>query len=149
MGWRRRDITRSFGRRVLVTELLYLVPSGLHLARRRLVQSVCREETVHRKGRDNDAENTLRQPSTRDVVSHGRDPVISDDGPRLCGGAQGRRALHRQSALLELHGTPNEPVLDVRDVVMSMYPKDKLEVGTARPASVVPLYRFGRTYLSS
>ena len=37
---------------------------------------------------------------------------------------------------LELDGTMDEPVRNVRDVVMNMYPKDKLEVGTARPASV-------------
>jgi len=37
---------------------------------------------------------------------------------------------------LELHGTMHEPVRDVRDVVMSLYPKDKVEPGTARPASV-------------
>ncbi len=29
-----------------------------------------------------------------------------------------------------------EPVRDVSDVIVSMFPKDKVEVGTARPASV-------------
>lgn len=37
---------------------------------------------------------------------------------------------------LELHGTLTEPVRDVRDARISMYPKDTLEIGTARPAAV-------------
>lgn len=37
---------------------------------------------------------------------------------------------------LKLRGTLEEPVKGVRDVVLSLYPRDKLEVGTARPASV-------------
>ncbi len=37
---------------------------------------------------------------------------------------------------LELRGVALEPVWDVTDVVVSMYPRDKVEVGTARPASV-------------
>ncbi len=37
---------------------------------------------------------------------------------------------------LELSGTAAEPVKGVKDVRISMYPADKLEIGTARPASV-------------
>jgi hypothetical protein len=37
---------------------------------------------------------------------------------------------------LELRGTATEAVRDVRDVKISMLPKDELQVGTARPASV-------------
>jgi hypothetical protein len=37
---------------------------------------------------------------------------------------------------LELRGTVTEPVRDVRDVRISMYPQDTLQVGTARPAAV-------------
>ena len=37
---------------------------------------------------------------------------------------------------LELRGTATEPVRDVREVKISMLPKDALQVGTARPASV-------------
>ena len=36
---------------------------------------------------------------------------------------------------LELKGTANEPVRDVKDVVVSLYPEDKPVVGTARPAA--------------
>jgi hypothetical protein len=37
---------------------------------------------------------------------------------------------------LELRGTATEPVKGVKDVKISLYPQDKPEVGTARPASV-------------
>ena len=37
---------------------------------------------------------------------------------------------------LELSGTMNEPVRDVLDVVINMYPKDKVEPGSVRPAAV-------------
>jgi hypothetical protein len=37
---------------------------------------------------------------------------------------------------LELRGTMNEPIRDTRDVLFSIYPKDKVVVGIARPASV-------------
>ncbi len=37
---------------------------------------------------------------------------------------------------LELRGTLEEPVKGVQDVAISAYPRDKLEIGTARPASV-------------
>ena len=37
---------------------------------------------------------------------------------------------------LELLGTATEPVRDVTDVRISMYPQDELRVGTARPAAV-------------
>jgi hypothetical protein len=36
---------------------------------------------------------------------------------------------------LQLKGVLTEPVKGVRDVVISLYPKDKLEAGTAGPAS--------------
>lgn len=42
---------------------------------------------------------------------------------------------------LELKGVLTEPVKDVRDVVISLYPKDKMEVGTARPASCGAIIR--------
>src|SRR2546427_5910324 len=37
---------------------------------------------------------------------------------------------------LELRGTATEPVRDIRDVINSMFPRDTLRVGPARPASV-------------
>jgi hypothetical protein len=37
---------------------------------------------------------------------------------------------------VELAGKTTEPIRDVTDVRISMYPKDKLQVGTARPAAV-------------
>lgn len=37
---------------------------------------------------------------------------------------------------LELQGTATEPIKDVQDVTISMYPEDDLRVGTSRPASV-------------
>src|SRR6266849_6651516 len=37
---------------------------------------------------------------------------------------------------LELRGTATEPVRDVRDVKISMFPRDRLQVGPVRPASV-------------
>jgi hypothetical protein len=37
---------------------------------------------------------------------------------------------------LELRGTATEPVRDVRNVKISMFPRDTLQVGSARPASV-------------
>jgi len=37
---------------------------------------------------------------------------------------------------LELLGTATEPVRDVKNVRISMYPQDELRVGTARPAAV-------------
>ncbi len=40
---------------------------------------------------------------------------------------------------LELRGTLNEPIRDVRNVLFSVYPKDKVVVGTARPASVASI----------
>jgi hypothetical protein len=46
---------------------------------------------------------------------------------------------------LELRGTMNESVRDVRDIVFSVYPKERTSVGTARPASVRPSSRFGHT----
>jgi hypothetical protein len=36
---------------------------------------------------------------------------------------------------LQLQGVLTEPVKGVRDVRISLYPRDKMEVGTARPAS--------------
>jgi hypothetical protein len=33
----------------------------------------------------------------------------------------------------------NEPIRDVRNVLFSVYPKDKVIVGTARPASVASI----------
>jgi hypothetical protein len=37
---------------------------------------------------------------------------------------------------LELQGTATEPVREVREVVISMYPVDAPQIGTARPAAV-------------
>lgn len=37
---------------------------------------------------------------------------------------------------LELRGTPDEPVRGVQEIVISMYPREKVEIGTARPASI-------------
>jgi hypothetical protein len=37
---------------------------------------------------------------------------------------------------LELRGTATESIRDVKDVKISMFPRDKPEIGTARPASV-------------
>ena len=37
---------------------------------------------------------------------------------------------------LELRGRLEEPVNDVTDVLISMFPEDKVQVGAARPASV-------------
>ena len=42
---------------------------------------------------------------------------------------------------LELKGELTEPVKGVRDVVISLYPRDKMEVGTARPASCGAIIR--------
>ena len=42
---------------------------------------------------------------------------------------------------LDVHGTLSEPVRDVRDILISMYPEDKLVVGTARPAAVGSIIR--------
>jgi hypothetical protein len=42
---------------------------------------------------------------------------------------------------LELRGVLTEPVKDVRDVVISLYPRDRMEVGTARPASCGAIIR--------
>ena len=59
------------------------------------------------------------------------------------------RAVHAKGAApeidtqpwLQLKGVLTEPVKGVRDVVISLYPKDKLEVGTARPASCGAIIR--------
>lgn len=48
---------------------------------------------------------------------------------------------------LELRGTLSEPIRDARDVVFSTYPKDKVEVRTARPAAVGSIIRL-RPYVS-
>ena len=37
---------------------------------------------------------------------------------------------------LEIRGAMDDPVRDVRDVVISIYPEDSLVVGTARPAAI-------------
>jgi hypothetical protein len=37
---------------------------------------------------------------------------------------------------LELRGTLDEPVREIHEVRISMYPKAKVEIGTARPASI-------------
>ena len=37
---------------------------------------------------------------------------------------------------LKLRGTLDEPVRGIQTVVISMYPRDKVEIGTARPASI-------------
>lgn len=42
---------------------------------------------------------------------------------------------------LALKGVLTEPVKDVRDVLISLYPKDRMEVGTARPASCGAIIR--------
>jgi hypothetical protein len=42
---------------------------------------------------------------------------------------------------LELKGALTEPVNDVRNVLISLYPKDRIEVGTARPASCGAIIR--------
>jgi hypothetical protein len=43
------------------------------------------------------------------------------------------------SPWLELRGVMNEPIRNVRDVLFSLYPKDKVVVGAARPASVASI----------
>jgi hypothetical protein len=43
---------------------------------------------------------------------------------------------HATSAWLELRGHLEEPFRGVADVLISMYPQDKVHVGTPRPASV-------------
>jgi hypothetical protein len=56
----------------------------------------------------------------------------------------GLHAVHRRGEepeiecqpWLELRGTLEEPVKGVHNAVISLYPEDKLQVGTARPASV-------------
>ena len=55
----------------------------------------------------------------------------------------GLRAVHQRGVdpyietqpWLELKGRASEPVRDVKDVVISLYPKDELVVGTSRPAA--------------
>ena len=42
---------------------------------------------------------------------------------------------------LELKGVLTEPVKNVRDVVISLYPKDTIKIGTARPASCGAIIR--------
>ena len=42
---------------------------------------------------------------------------------------------------LELKGVLTEPVKNVRDVVISVYPKDTIKIGTARPASCGAIIR--------
>lgn len=56
--------------------------------------------------------------SLRAVHERGQEPAV-ESGPWL-----------------ELRGPLGEPVRDVTAVRLSMYPKDKVEIGTARPASV-------------
>lgn len=51
-------------------------------------------------------------------------------------GRRGEEPEMESQPWLELRGTLEEPVKGVQDVVISMYPRDKLEVGTAKPASV-------------
>ena len=48
---------------------------------------------------------------------------------------------------LELRGTLDEPVREVRDVLISLFPREKVEVGTARPASVASVIQI-RPHLS-
>jgi hypothetical protein len=45
---------------------------------------------------------------------------------------------------LELHGTALEPFNDVTDVEISMFPREPLVVGTARPAACGAIIRRGR-----
>jgi hypothetical protein len=53
-------------------------------------------------------------------------------------------ALHRRgeepeietAPWLELQGKATEPIRDVTDVKISMYPREPLQIGTARPAAV-------------
>src|SRR5262245_12475531 len=42
---------------------------------------------------------------------------------------------------LALKGVLTEPLKGVRDVLISLYPRDKMEVGTARPASCGAIIR--------
>jgi len=59
-----------------------------------------------------------------------------------CRMSVGLRAVHQRGVepyiesqpWLELKGTASEPVRDVKDIVISLYPKDEV-VGTSRPAA--------------
>lgn len=45
------------------------------------------------------------------------------------------------SSWLELSGALDEPVRDVREVVLSLYTRDNLEPGTARPLAVGSIFK--------
>jgi hypothetical protein len=59
------------------------------------------------------------------------------------------RAVHRKGdepeietqPWLALNGVLTEPLKEVRDVVISLYPRERMEVGTARPASCGAIIR--------
>jgi hypothetical protein len=56
---------------------------------------------------------------------------------RLCAvSRRGEEPYIESQPWLELQGAADEPVRDVREVVISLYPRDTLEIGTARPVSV-------------
>ena len=56
-------------------------------------------------------------------------------------------ALSQELSRLAVQDEPVEAIRDVRDVVFSVYPKDKVVVGTARPASVASIIQI-RPYVS-
>lgn len=68
-----------------------------------------------------------------------RNAEITSFACRVSAGAEERRGEEPEiesGAWLELRGRLDEPVKGVEDVLISIYPKDNVEVGPARPASV-------------
>lgn len=68
-----------------------------------------------------------------------RNAEITSFALRVSAGAEERRGEEPEiesGARLELRGRLEEPVKGVEDVLISIYPQDKVQIGTARPPSV-------------
>lgn len=88
-----------------------------------------------RRGCTDAQETPLRWASRNAFAQRCHFVVQNDRAPSRCSSSW-RRARNRAPAWLELLGKASEPIGAVTDVVISMYLRKPVEVGTARPASV-------------
>jgi hypothetical protein len=94
-------------------------------------------ETASSKGDARDVMRRKTRSSKPEMLS--RNVEITSFGATVRIGAVHRKGDEPEiesQPWLELRGTATEPVKGVKDVKISLYPQDKVVVGTARPASV-------------
>ena len=81
-------------------------------------------------------EEETQKRQARDALTQCGDHILQRNRPPECHSPQGDEPYIEGQPWLELRGTAQEPVKGVTDVKISMWPREKVEIGTARPASV-------------